>query len=45
VTKEDNTVGVFADFVHGSSLLSLLLLRMCSIEQTRDDLLDKLGES
>jgi hypothetical protein len=34
-------MGGFADFVHGLSLLSLLLHKMCSIEQTRDDLLDK----
>ena len=45
VTKEDNAIGIFANCVHGSSLLSPLLHRMCSIEQTRDDLLGKLGQS
>jgi hypothetical protein len=38
------TVGVVADFVYGLNQFSLVLHKMCSIEQTWDDLLDKLGE-
>jgi hypothetical protein len=38
-------MGGFPDFVHGLSLLFILLHRMSSIAQTRDDLLDKLAQS
>jgi hypothetical protein len=45
VTEQDNTIRAFADFVHGSSLLSPLLHKMCSIEQRRDHELDRIAQS